>query len=152
LSTDEAKARLLKYGKNILKPPPERSEIVKYLLQFTNGFMLMLMGAGALACIAFAIQPEGNFINLWTGIVLFVVVVCNCTLAYFEERSSSNVMAQFKKMLPPKTRVIRNGKEDIVPAEELVIGDIVKVVSGVYIFYCVLYKRFKFCFKNLKIF
>lgn len=35
-------------------------------------------------------------------------------------------------MLPPKTRVIRNGKEDIVPAEELVIGDIVKVVSGVF--------------------
>lgn len=55
--------------------------------------MLMLMGAGALACIAFAIQPEGNFINLWTGIVLFVVVICNCTLAYVEERSSSNVMA-----------------------------------------------------------
>lgn len=35
-------------------------------------------------------------------------------------------------MLPPKTRVIRDGKEDIVPAEDLVIGDIVKVISGVF--------------------
>lgn len=51
-------------------------------------------------------------------------------------------MAQFKKMLPPKTRVIRDGKEDIVAAEDIVLGDICKVVGGVKFFY------YKFLFQN----
>jgi len=66
--------------------------------------------------------------------VLFFVVVFNCTVAYYEERKSGNVMAQFKKMLPPKTRVVRDGKEDIVAAEDIVLGDLCKVIGGVNIF------------------
>jgi len=45
--------------------------------------MIMLIVAGVLAVIAYGIQPEGNSINLWTGVVLFVVVVCNCSLSYY---------------------------------------------------------------------
>lgn len=53
----------------------------------------MFMSVGAIAFISFAIEPSGNYINLWTGIVLYIVVIFNCTLAYHEEKASSNVMA-----------------------------------------------------------
>jgi len=66
-----------------LKPLPERSEFAKFLLQFTNGFMIMLTVAGLLAIIAYGIQPAGNSINLWTAIILFVVVILNCLLSYY---------------------------------------------------------------------
>lgn len=144
LTHAEAKERILKFGKNHLSPPPETPEYIKYLKQYTNGFMVLMGFAGLLACIAYAIQPcnsysienkksvctNSNAPNLYAGVILFGIVIFTSTLAYYEERKSGSVMAQFKKMLPPKCRVIRDGHEEIILAEHIVVGDIIKVIGG----------------------
>ncbi len=91
LSSEEAERRLQRDGPNQLTPPKDIPEIVKYLLQFTDPFMLLLIFAGVLACIAYALDPSIP-INLWIGIVLFVVVFISCTFSYVQSGKSSEVM------------------------------------------------------------
>lgn len=128
--TDEiVKEKLISDGKNILSPPKKTPEWIKFLLHFTNFFMILLNIAGILSCIAYALDKTQP-INLYLGIILFIVVFLTCCLSYFEERTSSNVMKTFSKMLPSKCTVIREGIEMQVMAEGLVTGDLVKVSSG----------------------
>ena len=122
LSIKEAEERLVKYGKNILTPPKEVPEIVKFLMQFTNLFMILLLVAGVLCCIAYALNTKDQ-LNLWLGIVLFLIVVLQCIESYFQERKSSKAMAAFKTMLPSQCRVVRDGKEFVLKAENLVPGE-----------------------------
>lgn len=117
------------YGKNILSPPKQKTELEKFLSHLLNMFNLLLAGAGVLSFVAYGIESDQP-INLYLGIFLFGIVLADCIIGYVQERSSSNVMGKFKKMLPPKCRVIREGKEDEIKAEELVLGDIVKVQGG----------------------
>ena len=129
LTRDKVKALQLKYGKNVLSPPKQKSEFEKFCAHLLNMFNLLLAGAGVLSFIAYIIQQDQP-INLYLGIFLFAIVLADCIIGYVQERSSSNVMGKFKNLLPPKCRVIREGMEDEIKAEELVIGDIVKVNGG----------------------
>lgn len=130
LTSSEAAARLAKNGKNELTPPKERPEIVKYLLQYTDPFMLLLVLAGILsAAVAYSVDTSQP-INLYIGIVLWVVVVISCTFSYIQEGKASSVMKSFKKMLPAKAHVIRDGSLMDIPANEIVVGDLVKVGGG----------------------
>lgn len=73
LATDEARSRLRCDGPNSLSPPTQQPEWVKFLLHFTNTFMIMLNAAGVLSVVAWAFD-RSIMLNLWLGIVLFVVV------------------------------------------------------------------------------
>ena len=128
--TSQKAAELLKlHGKNALTPPKERSEFVKYFSHLLNFLNLLLFGAGILSIATYA-TATSETINLWLALFLFVLVWFNMTVTYLQERSTSNVMKQFKKMLPPKCKVIRDGKEDEKKADQLVIGDLVKINGG----------------------
>lgn len=129
LKLSKVKEKQQIYGKNILSPPKQKSELEKFLAHLLNMFNLLLAGAGVLSFVAFGIQNDQP-INLYLGIFLFGIVLADCIIGYVQERSSSNVMGKFKKMLPPKCKVVREGREDEIKAEELVLGDIVKVQGG----------------------
>ena len=129
LLEEVAAEKLKSEGKNVLSPPKKTPEWLKFLLHFTNFFMILLNVAGLLSCIAYVLDKTQP-INLYTGIILFVVVFLTSCISYFQERVSSNVMKTFKKMLPAKCTVIREGIEMQVMAEVLVPGDLVKISSG----------------------
>ena len=129
LTQEAASARLLAEGKNILSPPKSTPEIIKFLLHFTNFFMLLLLFAATLSCIVYGIDHTQTS-SLYVGIFLFLVVVFDCTISYFQERASSNVMQTFSKMLPQRCKIVRDGHEREVGCEELVRGDLVKFGIG----------------------
>jgi magnesium-transporting ATPase (P-type) len=104
-------------------------EIVKFLKQFTNFFMILLNIAGVLSCIAYGLDKTQP-INLYLGIVLFVVVFLTCLSSYFQERNSSNVMNVFGKMLARQCKVVRDGNEQSLDVVDLVPGDLVRVQGG----------------------
>lgn len=81
-----------KYGLNRLTPPKEQPEIVKFLLQFTNPLMALLLIAGALTFMAYALQTPRDRNNAILAAALIIVVTLTCIMSYFQERSASNVM------------------------------------------------------------
>ena len=129
LSSKKADELIHFYGKNALTPPKEMPEILKFLSHLLNFLNLLLFGAGILSVVIY-ITDTTQPINLWLALFLLILVFFNMSVTYLLERSSSNVMRQFKKMLPPKCKVIRDGHEDEKKAESLVVGDLVKINGG----------------------
>jgi sodium/potassium-transporting ATPase subunit alpha len=125
----EATERLRVYGKNALHPPKQRHPILKFLLHFANFFMILLEVAGALCFVAYALDTT-QMINLYLGVVLWVIVIITCTISYLQERQSSSIMNSFRNLLPMYCTVLRSGRETKVPVENLVVGDIVHVSAG----------------------
>tara|TARA_Y100000310_G_scaffold244242_1_gene248933 strand:+ start:2410 stop:5076 length:2667 start_codon:yes stop_codon:yes gene_type:complete len=128
LSSEEARKRLVEYGSNIIEEKKYVSLIVKYLKNFTNFFAILLMTGSVLALIAEYLSPgEGN---LYIGIALFVVVILNSTFTFIQEYQSEKIMQSFKKMMPTKIQVLRDGRRKEILAEELVPGDIIFLSEG----------------------
>lgn len=129
LTTEQANELLAKNGKNMLTPPKERSEFVKFFSHLGNFLNILLIVAGGLSFLGYGLDTTQSM-NLYLGIFLECLVLFDLIIEYMQERSTSDVMGQFKKMLPPVCTVIRNGKEDQTKAENLVVGDIVKIEGG----------------------
>eukprot|EP00775_Hariotina_reticulata_P010475 gene10475-10633_t len=149
LTSPQVKDLQSKYGLNRLTPPKEKSEIVKFLLQFTNPLMALLLVAGALTFMAYALQSPRDKNNAILAAALIIVVSLTCLMSYLQERSASNVMgenikadeadeadeaghmnASLKKMMPNKCTVARDGQEIKVDAHDLVPGDLVRLYLG----------------------
>eukprot|EP00445_Apocalathium_hangoei_P043815 CAMPEP_0203976200 /NCGR_PEP_ID=MMETSP0359-20131031/100994_1 /ASSEMBLY_ACC=CAM_ASM_000338 /TAXON_ID=268821 /ORGANISM="Scrippsiella Hangoei, Strain SHTV-5" /LENGTH=534 /DNA_ID=CAMNT_0050914403 /DNA_START=60 /DNA_END=1662 /DNA_ORIENTATION=+ len=129
LSDQEAKNRLLRDGPNAMTPPKQTPEIVKFLMQFTNMFMILLMVASALSFLAYGLDKT-EAVNLYCGSALVIIVFLQCLASYLEERKSHAVMNSLKSMMPSQCSVVRDGLPRRIPASELVIGDIVLLKGG----------------------
>ncbi|KAH8856488.1 Sodium/potassium-transporting ATPase subunit alpha [Schistosoma japonicum] len=134
LKPDEAKIRLERDGPNALTPPKTTPQWVKFCKTLFGGFS-MLLWVGAILCfIAYGIErnfeDESSNDNLYLGIVLLVVVIITGCFSYYQESKSSRIMDSFKNMVPQTAFVLRDGTKIEVPAENIVVGDIVEVKSG----------------------
>ncbi|MBC8500414.1 MAG: HAD-IC family P-type ATPase [Nanoarchaeota archaeon] len=128
LSNEEAQKRLQEYGKNIIEEKEDVPLIIRYLKNFTNFFALLLLAGSGLAFFAEYITPgEGN---LYIGIALVIVVFLNATFTFIQEYQSEKIMQGFKKMMPSKIQVLRDGKKREILAMELVPGDIIFLSEG----------------------
>ena len=103
---------------------------IQYLLQFKNFFAGLLLAGGTLCFIGYGIDPEKDQTNLFLGIVLYVVVTITATFSYLQEAKSEKIMEGFKNMIPKKCKCIRDGKNTVVDAWELVPGDVVDLLDG----------------------
>ncbi|XP_037383281.1 potassium-transporting ATPase alpha chain 2 [Talpa occidentalis] len=134
LSSTQAAERLAKNGPNILTPPKKTSEIIKFLKQMMGGFSILLWIGAVLCWSAFGIQysqdPSTSFDNVYLGAVLVLVVILTGIFAYYQEAKSTNIMASFSKMIPQQALVIRDSEKKPIPAEQLVVGDIVEIKGG----------------------
>jgi len=129
LTSAEASARLEKFGKNRLKPAKGKPEWLKFLLLFVDKFMLLLEIAGVLCFISYGLLPSEES-SLILGCVLFGIVIFLNIFTYFQNRNAGRAMASFKSLLPPSCRVMRDGQETRIAAEDLVPGDVVIVQAG----------------------
>ncbi|KAF1744568.1 hypothetical protein MXB_884 [Myxobolus squamalis] len=121
-------------GHNCLTPPKKTPEIVKFLKALFTGFSLLLVVGAVLCFIAYTISyvdsPAASQDNLWLGVVLLFVVIVTGVFGYYQEAKSSRIMESFKKLVPQKTLVIRNGRRDTMSARDVVAGDIVLLRGG----------------------
>jgi magnesium-transporting ATPase (P-type) len=121
LSEEEATDRLVKYGPNRLPEPRTRGPLVRFLYQFHNVLIYVLMAASAVTAML------GHWVD--TSVILAVVLL-NAVIGFVQEGKAENALKAIRQMLSPNAMVMRNGRQMTVPAEELLPGDIVLLQSG----------------------
>ncbi|GAA5964922.1 hypothetical protein JCM8115_007078 [Rhodotorula mucilaginosa] len=131
LDPEIAARRLSKDGKNIITPP-RINWFTKIFWYFFGGFGSLLTVAAILCFIAW--KPLGNpnpqASNLALGVVLLIVVLLQAAFNAAQDFSTSRTMSSIKSVLPTDVHVLRDGKAIEVPAEQLVMGDVVLVKAG----------------------
>lgn len=125
--TDEQVAQSReKFGLNVLKDKRKEPLIVKFLKQFADVLIIILLVA---AIISLVVDPTE-----WVdSLVIFIVVILNAVLGVAQESKAEKSLDALKKMSSPSCKVIRNGKTDQIPSSELVVGDIILVEAGDFI-------------------
>ncbi len=121
LSDAEAAQRLDTHGPNRLPPPQRHGPVVRFLLQFHNILIYVLLAAAAVTALL------GHAID--TGVILAVVLI-NAIVGFVQEGKAESALAAIRKMLSLHAMVLRNGQRQEILAEELVPGDWVILQSG----------------------
>jgi magnesium-transporting ATPase (P-type) len=121
LSVEEAQGRLARYGPNRLSPPKKRGPLERFASQFRNVLIYVLMAAGAVTFFL------GHFVD--AGVIVGVVLV-NAFIGFIQEGKAERALEAIRTMLSHEASVLRGGRRLVVPAAELVPGDVVFVQSG----------------------
>jgi magnesium-transporting ATPase (P-type) len=121
LAQAEAEARLARHGPNRLPPPRRRGPLHRFLLQFDNVLIYVLVAAGLITA------GLGHWID--SGVILGVVVI-NAVIGFLQEGKAEHALEAIRKMLSPTALVLRDGRRRSLPAEQLVPGDIVFLAAG----------------------
>ena len=121
LDTAEASQRLSKYGPNRLPEGKKRGPFMRFLAQLNNILVYVLLGAG--------------FVKLMLGLwldagIIFGVVLLNALLGFIQEGKAEKALDSIRNMLSAEARTTRGGETRMIPADELVPGDIVLLESG----------------------
>ncbi len=128
LTTIEAKKRLESDGPNKLKEKKKRSLLVRFLLQFKDAMIIILIAAAVISFIV-ALKSD-DFIEYVEPFLILFIVIANAILGVAQESKAEKALDALKSLSASKARVIRDGKEIIINADELVVGDIVKLEAG----------------------
>ena len=121
LSSEEARARLEIHGPNRLPQPPRRSAITRFLLQFHNILIYVLLGAAVITTV---------LDHLTDTAVILAVVIANAIIGFLQEGKAEKAMDAIRQMLAPNAAVLRDGERRTVEAVHLVPGDIVLLEAG----------------------
>ena len=124
LTKAEAKQRLTEYGRNELDEGEKRSLFMKFLDQFKDLMIIILLAAAALSVIT-----EGMH-GLTDAIIILAVVVLNAAFGVYQEGQAEAAIEALKSMSSPLARVLRDGHVVEVDSKELVPGDIVLLEAG----------------------
>jgi magnesium-transporting ATPase (P-type) len=121
LEANEAAKSLQKYGPNRLPEGKKRGPLMRFLSQFNNILVYVLLGAGFTKLM----------LNLWVdAAIIFGVVILNALLGFFQEGKAEKALESIRNMLSAEARTLRGGETRMIPAEQLVPGDIVLLESG----------------------
>lgn len=124
LSTAQAQERLATYGRNELEEGEKRSLLAKFLDQFKDLMIIILLAAAALSVIT-----EGMD-GLTDAIIILAVVVLNAAFGVYQEGQAEAAIEALKNMSSPMARVRRDGHVIEIDSKELVPGDIVLLEAG----------------------
>lgn len=127
LSDAEAAARLAKYGKNNLRQNKQKG-IWKMIWEQLTDVMVIILIIAAVFSLVMSFFEDGE--GLAESIVIFVVIILNATIGVIQEKKAANALEALKNMTAPTARVLRQGEESVVPASDLVPGDIVYLEDG----------------------
>jgi magnesium-transporting ATPase (P-type) len=121
LSQQAAQKRLQEHGPNRLRPARKKGPLARFLAQFHNVLIYVLLGSGAVTALL------GHWVD--SGVILGVVVI-NAIIGFVQEGKAEKALDAIRNMLSQQAMVKRDGKFTSLPAELLVPGDIVMLQSG----------------------
>src|SRR5215475_6052872 len=121
LDSADAAARQQKYGPNRLPEGKRRGPVRRFLAQFNNVLVYVLLGAGFIKLM----------LGLWVDAsIIFGVVILNAVLGFIQEGKAEKALDSIRNMLSAEARTLRGGETRLIPAEQLVPGDVVLLESG----------------------
>jgi magnesium-transporting ATPase (P-type) len=121
LGAGEAAARLVRFGPNRLPAPARRGSVRRFLSQFGNVLVQVLIMAAAVTAVL------GHWVD--TGVIL-AVVIANAGIGFLQEGRAEAAIAAIRDMLAPQATVLRDGRRTTVEAASLVPGDVVLLEPG----------------------
>lgn len=130
LGKEEVARRQQKYGKNKLKDKPKESIGIKFIKQFNDFMIIILIIAAIISAIISNLQEENDYID---SIIIIGIVVLNAFMGVIQEAKAEKSIEALQEMTPPKAKVIREGKNQEIKAEDLVPGDIIILEAGNYV-------------------
>ncbi|WP_445150712.1 cation-translocating P-type ATPase [Baekduia sp. Peel2402] len=128
LTSDEARARLRQAGPNALAAAEEVPAFKRMLAQFKDPLIYLLVAAVIVSLVAWIADGAGGV--PWDAIVIAVIVVLNGILGYVQEARAQQAVAALQRMAVASAGVIRDGREQRVPAPEVVPGDVLVLTEG----------------------
>ena len=128
LSASKAAALLAQYGENRLKEKKKKTNLQRFLEQFKDVMILILLAAALISFVIACI--EGNPIEFFEPALILIIVVLNAVMGMLQESKAEKALDALKSMSAPHARVIRDGEEKIIDASGLVPGDIIKLEAG----------------------
>ena len=129
LTTEEVTKRREKYGLNELQSKKKKSLFQKFLDQFKDFSIIVLIIAAIVSGVVGVAEGEG----ITDTIIILIVVVVNAIIGVTQESKAEKSLEALQKLTDHASKVIRNGEVTVVPAKELVPGDIVVLDTGDYI-------------------
>ena len=129
LTTEEARKRQEKYGLNELKAKKKKSLFQKFIEQFKDFSIIVLIIAAIVSGAVGIAQGEG----VTDTIIILIVVIVNAIIGVTQESKAEKSLEALQKLTDHASKVIRNGQITVVASKELVPGDIVVLDTGDYI-------------------
>ena len=131
LSSQEARQRLERYGENKLAEKRKKTNLQRFLDQFKDVMILILLLAAA---VSFVVACFGHDpMEFFEPVLILLIVVLNALLGMMQESKAEKAMDALKNMSAPHARVLRDGKEQVIDAAQLVPGDIIRLEAGDFI-------------------
>ncbi len=128
LTAEQAKQKLEQIGPNKLKEKKKKSMLARFLDQFKDVMIIILLLAAAVSFTMICI--EGNWGELFEPALIVLIVILNAVMGIYQEGKAERALDALKNMSAPHARVIRGGEEKIVDASQLVPGDIIRLEAG----------------------
>ena len=125
LSSQEAASRLEKYGANTLQEGKKKTLLEKFVDQFKDFMILVLLVAAVVSMFAHQGDPDPT-----DAIIILAVVLLNAVLGVFQESKAEEAIEALKKMASPVASVLRDGHVEHIKGEYIVVGDVVILEAG----------------------
>ena len=130
LTTKQVEERRQKYGLNQLEEQKKKSIIIRFLEQFKDFMIIILLIASVISAIVAKIEGSNDYFD---SIIIIAIVVFNAIMGLVQETKAEKSLEALKKMSAPTCKVRRDGKLLTIKGEEVVPGDIVILEAGGYV-------------------
>lgn len=130
LADEDVISRKERYGANKLQEKKKESIVIKFIKQFNDFMIIILIIASIISAVTSYIQGENDYVD---SIIIIAIVVLNAIMGLVQEARAEKSIESLKKLTPQIAKTIRNGKLQEINAEELVPGDIIELEAGNYV-------------------
>ena len=130
LTKKEVQARQEEYGKNKLKEKKKVSIITRFIKQFNDFMIIILIIASIISAVVSYMQNQNDYID---SIIIIAIVILNAIMGLIQEERAEKSIESLKKLTPQIAKIIRDGETKEILAEELVPGDIIELSDGNYV-------------------
>ena len=127
LDSEQARRSLEKYGRNSLMQKKKHGIIIKFLSQFKDFMVLILLIASGISFFTAFMSDDGDFID---PVMILLIVIINAAVGTVQECRAEKAIDSLKKLSSPHSRVIRNGNVINIPSDEIAVGDVISLETG----------------------
>ena len=127
LNSKEILSRQKQFGKNILTQKKRTNLFIRFLAQFKDFMILILIFAAVISFVVSYLEGNADFVD---PVIILLIIVFNAILGVIQEAKAEHSLEALQKFSAPTALVLRDGKKQTIPSEELVPGDILLLEAG----------------------
>lgn len=127
LTDRQAEWRLRETGRNELEPPKKKNVFVRFLAQFCDFMVVILLIAAGISFATSYWQRNGDYID---SVIILAIVTVNAVIGVVQESRAEHAIEALRSLTSPRARVVRGGKESVIDSFRLVPGDLVLLKAG----------------------